>query len=230
MDDIGLWKSLTGSIDEDAAALAERLTELSQRSITDRWPFFGLISPLLKDNNARLRRTAVEVLAGANGRPALNTLIACLRDKDADVRSAAVAALGQSLDDDPLRFAHVFFHPDADVRREALQSEPNSKSDWMQIYLIADPELRSAILPRLDEISLPGRVLPVITDFAERKLLTEKQARFLISRMLLRDWQTWVDHGRIRPEESRREVLNDARRLKPDDPLPAVGSILGQPA
>src|SRR3954453_3150941 len=122
MNDLLLWRLLrAGSF--EPAEIAPLLRDLAGLSLAERTPFFGLLPVALEHADPTVREAAVTALGGAHGRLALQRLVAALGDAAAPVRAAAVEALRASLHNhDGARWAHVLFHPQADVRLAGIAS------------------------------------------------------------------------------------------------------------
>ncbi|HZO17201.1 MAG TPA: hypothetical protein VFB62_28180 [Polyangiaceae bacterium] len=175
MRDVVLFESLRAGAPEPDE-LVRMLEELARLTLEERVPLFGVLP--LGHHDARVRRAAMTALAGANGRLAMAAMLAALDDDDREVRLAAVEAW-RSLRDQPMRWAHVVFHRDPDVRRAAL----DGPSSLLHFYLLADDicaPLSRAQLVREGKAALPQRAAPVLFDFHDGGRLSADEAVTLL--------------------------------------------------
>lgn len=181
MKDLRLWRLLQQE-DADSDELQALLEQLAQVPIPERFPFFGVLSRALQHPQFRVRQAAIGALAGACGYPAFHALVQALNDAEAAVRLAAVEALRCSAAADPQRWIHVLFHPNPQLRREALRTDrPFPFPAWYLLYLLPDAETAPHILPHLQDVPIPPHVLPLVLDHLQAGRLTRALARRILA-------------------------------------------------
>lgn len=221
MRDLHLWRLLQRR-PLDPTAVAPLLRQLADRGLDDRLPFLGLLAPALSHDDAAVREAAVRALGGATGRLALRPIVHALADADAVVRTAAVEALRASVaTDDPLCWVHVLFHPNADVRLQALsEDKPFPLSAFYKLYLLPDPACRPVVERQLADFVPDAASLPLLFDFVERGVLTPELAR-RFGRAV--PWNEWL--GFLGDLVPRTRDMTDplANALQPDWPATLTG-------
>jgi len=165
MDDLSLWRDLAVDPDTGLPEVppdGERLLELAQMPIEQRWPYFGRLESALASADPAVRAAAVRCLREANGTPAWRWLVSALDDADPDVAQEAVHALRASCKLDPQRWVHVLFHRSPQVRRAGLKLPQRLPRHWL-IYLLADPDNSQAALETIVEADdLAPKALPLL--------------------------------------------------------------------
>lgn len=203
MRDLLLFARLWEGADDPASVVAS-LHELAQRPIARRVPWFAALAPALAHREPRLRAAALHALRGADGRMALAAFVAGLDDDDGGVREAAVSALRELIPRDPLRWAHVVFHPRADVRRAALAIGEGEAPSELCFYLLADPACRDLLAPMLGDaendprIAVPSTGYAAVLAFLERERITSAEAFRLLARIPPAGIIGQARHGHVR--------------------------------
>lgn len=200
MRDVQLWWRLHDAPGPDQVEELEQLAELPLR---DRSPFIGLIAPLLSQEHVGLRRAAVRALSGARGVVGIRALVDALSDPEESVRLAAVESLREVSKAEPARWAHVLFHPRADVRKAGLAGEVQDNCAHYAAYLRADPETRE--LARTHPFPKPG--LGLVTGLWMRDAISAEDANAVYaaaSPMFLRQW---IVASRRRGPDTVRELV-----------------------
>ena len=173
MKDLRLWQILRAG-DWQKDELLSLLTEANALPLSRRFIFLPACRTLLRDDDARVRRAAVELLREATGLQSVCESVLALSDDDTGVSNAAlknVAVIGAT---EPTIWAHAVFHGKLDVRRRAIESivEQKSTARSLLVYLLADLELREEITEA---------VLTKAIDSLDYPLLTNLQASGVIS-------------------------------------------------
>jgi hypothetical protein len=222
MHDLLLWRLLRHRRYQ-AEELLPLLDEFAQWPLDLRRPFLGFLPPAAVHLDGKVRRAAVNALRGARGTLALRLLITALNDPDADVCQAAVGSLREStLGGDWARWAHVLFHPDAALRRAAVDPDRVfPPPDWQVLYLLPDPDLGEAIRQRHDLGFLPPAALPLLFDYVQDGLVSRAWARKRAARMVwLECWSFFAD-GISRPDADVATVLAAVERPGGDEAIVA---------
>src|SRR6266545_949935 len=197
MNDLRLWRLLRQE-PAPAEELTPLLRELAALPLRDRLPFLGVLPGALEHPDAEVRAAAAACLRQASGTLAFRQLVRALHDADGPVRLAAAEALRQSAEGDPPRWVHALFHPDAEVRRFAALHPQSPLPAWYALYLLADPACAADLLPRLQDQTPPGRVLPLLLDGVERSQVPHGTARQLLAAMSWQECFRGLSRGRAR--------------------------------
>ena len=183
MEDLLLWRLLDDE-NADPAQLADLLSRLARRPLSQRVPYFSRMVWTLQHANPTLRAAAVRTLSGAYGPYAWRHLIAALDDCDPTVQMAAVEALRRSSTADAARFAHALFHRDPNVRRAAIMGDPpNSLAAHYWPYIVSPANDAEFSLSWLMTPGTPGSYWKVVLDLCAAGRLTRSQARHVLVRM-----------------------------------------------
>ena len=140
------WASSEGCV-LPAAAARRALAQVARRPLAERVPALAVLGPYLAHEDAEVRAASLRVLAGARSREAFARLIAGCEDPCPTVRDAAFDAFEESARNQPLRWAHLLVHPDAEVRRGALARDLPRATRSLQFVLLADPATRAQVAP-----------------------------------------------------------------------------------
>jgi len=217
MNDLELWERLTNiDSDEDHDGLADSIHALAELSQADRSPFIGFVPMLLEHTNAKLRAAAVAVLGGARGQVGIEHIVAALDDDDPTVRGHAVRALRKTAGPAPHRWAHAVFHPRADVRRLALETDAPNKMEVLGVYLHGDPEVRD--LAR--KSPWPGNRCGLVFDLFLRGALSPREAGDALANAPVADLKRLLAHSVRRPAEL---VGTSLAAFEGGKPLPSEG-------
>jgi hypothetical protein len=231
MNDLRLWRLLQQD-DPAAAELTPLLRELAALSLRERLPFLGLLPRALGHADAEVRAAAAACLRQAGGALAFRQLVRVLHAPEPVVRLAAAEALREAAANDPPRWAHALFHPDAATRRFAALAEHAPLPAWYGLYLLPDPACAADILPRLEGQAPPGPALPLVLDYLKRGLLTHAAAGSLLAAMRWED--CWQGLGRcsVRDDDQVNQLLHAAAqpdggdRLRAGVPADALDEVL----
>ena len=123
---------------------------------------------MLKDNDAGVRRAAIQALSELKARDTINPLLALLKDNDAGVRSAAIQALGKLKARDTINLLLVLLKDnDVDVRQAAIQVLGNLKAPEATNPLLAllkdnDASVRQAATEALSNLKAPEATKPLL--------------------------------------------------------------------
>ncbi|MCE9532012.1 MAG: HEAT repeat domain-containing protein [Planctomycetes bacterium] len=191
MNDLAFWQQLR-SRQFDDAELPRKLDEMAKWPARERMPFLGFLPPLFRHLNAEVRAAALRCLGECRGMIALEYLVKALQDPEPSVRAAVVETMRLTLNAaDWARWAHVLFHPRADVRQAAIRPDREFPPPvWWMLYLLPDPECTAVARERLKNVVCATESLPVIVDYAGRGILTRAEARHFTCRMT---WPSVVD-------------------------------------
>jgi hypothetical protein len=188
MRDLHLWRLLQHPT-LDAAEITPLLADLARFPLVERMPFLGLLGGALGHADSAVRKAAVEVLAGCTGRAGLQKIVHALDDAEEAVRRAAVTALRESLRDDPLRWAHVLFHPQPGVRLAAIEEQADFPLSFLyKLYLLADLVCRGVVERHMQDARLDAEGLPLLFDFLRQGVVTPAAARRLANALSWNDW------------------------------------------
>ncbi len=193
MNDLLLWQLLrSGPL--EAGPLVPLLHDLAQLPLAQRRPFLGLLPRALAAPDPAVRAASASALAGARGRLGLQQLVNALNDPGPSVRLAAVEALRISLaGHDGPRWAHVLFHPQADVRLAGLADDKEFPAPFLhKLFLLADDVCRPTVERQLAETTLSVEALPLLFDYLRRGLVAEPLARSLTARLTWADWLAFL--------------------------------------
>jgi hypothetical protein len=198
MQDLRLWRLLRQP-EPPAAEIIPLLEQLTALPLAERYPFFGPLPRALAHPEDAVRAAAVRALSGASGPLAYRQIVALLHDPEPAVHLAALEALRQSSSIDPPRWAHALFHPRPEVRRAAL--DPNLAfplAPWHALYLLPDPGCADLVSAHLARAPVPARLLPLLFDYLERRLLDRPLARRLIADMPWAEIEPQLSVGQVR--------------------------------
>jgi hypothetical protein len=198
MDDLGLYQRLLSrEVDESDC---DDLTQLAQKTLGRRVPFLGVLDSALDHVNPRVRAHALRVLAGADGRLGLARELTALEDVDPDVRRAAVDAIRESVASQPLRWAHVLFHPRADVRSAGLADGAPAGAQKLEPFLLADAENKMQLLEKMEkgELALETRALPLVISLWQSGELSASAALVIVASLPAKDVLLAAASGRVR--------------------------------
>lgn len=163
----------------DDPRLEPLLVEAADLSIRDRAPYFGWFLEIASDvaRPASLRSAALLALQGAHGWAVAECAVAALGALD--TRSAGLTVLARVSENAPMRWVHAAFHADEAVRRAAYASSWPSRSRVFDVFLLADPATRDAVLREHERSPMPfdAEDLPVILDVVERGFISQGSAR-----------------------------------------------------
>lgn len=192
MRDLEFWRSLRHR-QTDLATLAANLREMAEWPLQERLPFLGFFAPLFAHADPAIRAAALSCLTGCYGTPAYELLVGSLNDPETSVREAAVEALRGSLaGGDWARWAHVMFHPRADVRQAAMRADRAfPPPEWWAIYLLPDAATREVAEAKIEALTIPVEVLPAIIGYVRQGILPGATARRWIARCA---WQAVIDY------------------------------------
>ncbi len=226
MQDLELWRALqTTAVNADA--ILPMLEQLNACELPARVPFFGPATNLLHHPQARLRKAALECLAGASGSFAFRHLVRALSDEDPEVRTAALESLRTSAGNDPPRWAHVLFHHDPEIRRAGLAGEPVEDVEWFALYLLPDPDCEDLAAKHLLKKNsiVPGSTLPAIIEMVQIGRLDVTLARRLIVQMIPLDRNRWIHDSHARTPSMVTTILDVATGPAADDSLARTESV-----
>lgn len=163
----------------DDPRLEPLLVEAADLSIRDRAPYFGWFLEIASDADApaSLRTAALLALRGAHGWAVAECAVAGL--DSTGTRAAALAVLARVAENAPMRWVHAAFHAVDDVRRAAYASAWPSRTRVFDMFLLADPVTRDAVLREHERSPMPfdAEDLPVILDAVQRGFLSAESAR-----------------------------------------------------
>ena len=173
MRDLLLWRLLRDDTG-DSVELVRLLEQLAKIPVGRRFAFLGWLEGALSHESAEVRAAAVAALSGVGGQPGLKMLVAALDDESAAVRRTAVESLRRSAESQPGRWAHVVFHPRADVRAAALSADSPRQARSYSFYLLGDPE-------SVDQVGVDSEISPkalgALLDFVDRGAFAPADAR-----------------------------------------------------
>jgi hypothetical protein len=150
MNAFALWRHfLIYETLDDESDLCAGLEAVAELTFPERIAYLGFLPALVRDPSPRLRKAALEALAGACGFGAIRIFQEALLDPESDVRHAALEGLRRSAAaSDPTtgihttwhaRWGHALFHLSADVRLEAVDPDrPPAGPRWHRHLLAAD--------------------------------------------------------------------------------------------
>ena len=203
MRDVQLWWRLHDAPGPDQV---EELGQLAELPLRDRSPFIGLVAPLLTHEDVGLRRAAVRVLSGARGVVGMRALVDALSDPEESVRLAAVESLREVSLSEPARWAHVVFHPRADVRSAGLAGEVQDNCAHYAAFLRVDPETRA--LAEKHPFPKPG--LGLVTGLWLRNAISPEDASAVYGAATMGHLREWILGGRRRTAAMVREYVRVA--------------------
>ncbi|MGE0789862.1 MAG: HEAT repeat domain-containing protein [Sandaracinaceae bacterium] len=212
MRDLILYRML-GEPELDVDALVPALEAIDAIPVARRAPWVGRLARARSHPDARLRAAAVRALRSVGGVLGVRAMVDALHDGDPGVRAAACDALASIVDRQPLRIAHLVFHPDPEVRRRSLaQATPATIA--VHIHLLSDPDLREDVLAR--RLTIGASQLDVAFSLYRAGTLAPRQ---------LQEWLSSVDAAQLtvwaRKAPSR--SAHDAHRILVDRDTDAVG-------
>ena len=197
MRDLACFRLLLERRWEDPA-LPEMLESLAKLGMRQRVPFFGPLLDLLGDEAPAAKTLHARALAcvdGADGH-LLVVAIDSLLEEEAS-REAAVAALRRVATRQPNRWVHALFHREADVRRLALAERAPGDAASFEIFALADPAAREAVLARTASCGAEG--IGAVLDFLASGVIDAARARTLLP---LAETIEWIARARRRSEVS----------------------------
>jgi hypothetical protein len=222
MNDLRLWRLLHEN-PVSAADVVPLLRDLADLPLSERFPFFGLLPPVLNDAHEEVRAAAVTTLRQACGSVAFRHLVRALHDPHRAVRLAAVAALAESVADDPPRYAHALFHSDPEVRRWAVTgARIFPPAGWYALYLLPDPACAGPAVEKLAGQAVPAQLLPLLLDYLKRGVLPRFTACRMLSNLPWRDFYPALAGLPSRTPDEVSSLLAAARTTDGDDRLRAA--------
>lgn len=180
MEDLKHWRLLAGP---PSMELAPFLFALAERPIKERLPYLGYLPRLLQTSqDSLLREAALTALQGAGGRRALQLMVDELDSPDPRLAGRALQSLALSVARDPMRWAHAVFHPNPEIRRQAVG---RLETTGLGLFLLADPECREHV--RLPQ-QLPHGMAPALLEWFDRGFAAREDCRRLLDYQHL----TWL--------------------------------------
>lgn len=232
MNDTLLWNQLRHT-EKDRETVLPLLKALAMRGLGERFPFQGLLSPLLEGDDPEFRRTATITLNGAAGLVGIRRLVDRLNDPVPSVRAAAVESLRASADHWTVCWAHALFHARRDVRLAAVSGRQPKGTEWYAFMTLPDETCRPHVLKMLGAMRLPSALLPSLISFVKSELLPPSDATGLLAAMNWPDVYNQVPRPGRGPAAELECVLQpldrggriDDSRLSPD-PLDDVMDLM----
>jgi len=159
--DLAAWATLLGE-EPPAETLLSALRDVAALELPVRWPFLVGVERFARHPDPRVRQAVLAALAGYAGLPVARSLEAGLGDGHAEVRAAAARAALLSARKDAGLWGLVLFHPDPELRRLALQRQPESAVPGVWLRLLADPDTAVGVRERVDQDGLSLEALPIL--------------------------------------------------------------------
>lgn len=172
MEDLKFWRLLH---EAPTVELVPFLEALAERPLKERVPYLGCLPALLQERqDPSLQQAALAALQGASGRRALQLMVDSLGHSHPAVASRALRTLALSIGHDPMRWAHAVFHPNGEIRRQAVSQ---MESTGLGLYLLGDQDCREHV--RLPS-RLPQGLAPTLLEWYDRGLVDRDQCRGLL--------------------------------------------------
>ncbi|MBK03562.1 MAG: hypothetical protein CL920_17635 [Deltaproteobacteria bacterium] len=160
MQDILCWQALHEE-HLSPETIIPLLDELAKRPFAERVPFLSGISRCLTHDDLSLRKTALGVLGGATGLQGWKLIHQHLFHEDESVQQAALGALRASAEIDSQRWLHALFHPNKNIRRQAILSCPERFDSEHLLYLLPDEDNRDVVIEALKRSEQQPKYLPL---------------------------------------------------------------------
>ena len=210
IQDIKLW-SLLQQPELSPESLSPLLDQLASSPIEKRIPFFGMLQRCFSHEDPILRSSALKVLAGATGYQTWSVLVDALSDEQDNTKNEALSALFSSSQESPLRWSHVLFHEDPEIRAQGLRYLPDKFPKHVCLHLLSDEynhHLAQQVLKSLPEIP---KELGLLLDLLDDGRLTSNQVTNWIAQL---PWDKEgiyllqkISHGHHRPEALPMDLL-----------------------
>ncbi|MCB9777602.1 MAG: HEAT repeat domain-containing protein [Alphaproteobacteria bacterium] len=135
--------------------LVAALTRVAALSVEDRWPWLATVPDLARHPDVSVRVAVLAALRGCRGLQAIQAVAAGLADGEAEVRRAALAAVGAVADAEQGLLLTAMTSPHDEIRRGAVGMGAHS-SIQIWIRALAEPALADLVV---DELCRQGNSL-----------------------------------------------------------------------